>query len=143
MEGMLLWVRADALIRERTDGAKSLDDFCKRFFAAVPGKKAVAGYDLGDVVQDLKATAEYDWEAFLRRRVEAPQEALPLDVLGRLGYRLKYADKPPGAGLRLAVPSPMTRPRTHWGSGSRAGWSGSVDPGAAGGQGRAGPGACG
>ncbi|QJW99631.1 M61 family metallopeptidase [Frigoriglobus tundricola] len=103
MEGMLLWYECDALIREKTDGARSLDDFCKRFFAAVPGQKAVAGYDLADVVRDLKATADYDWEAFLRRRVTAPQEALPLEVVGRLGYRLKYADKLPGAG-QLGVP---------------------------------------
>ncbi|MBA4191452.1 MAG: peptidase M61, partial [Planctomycetaceae bacterium] len=99
MEGMLLWYECDAIIREKTDGAKSLDDFCKRFFAAVPGKTAVAGYDLTDVVRDLKATADHDWEAFLQRRVEARQESLPLDVVGRLGYRLRYADKPPGAGL--------------------------------------------
>ena len=106
MEGMLLWYECDAIIREKTDGAKSLDDFCKRFFAAVPGKQTVAGYDLADVVRDLNATAEYDWEAFLRRRVEAPQESLPLDVVGRLGYRLKYSDKPPGAELKGAVLPP-------------------------------------
>ena len=41
------------------------------------------------MVRDLKATAEYDWEGFLRRRVAAPQESLPLEVLGRLGYRLE------------------------------------------------------
>jgi predicted metalloprotease with PDZ domain len=106
MEGALLWYECDAIIREKTDGTKSLDDFCKRFFAAVPGKSTVAGYDLADVVRDLNATAAYDWEAFLRRRVEAPQEALPLDVLGLLGYRLKYADKPAGAELKGAVLPP-------------------------------------
>jgi predicted metalloprotease with PDZ domain len=106
MEGKLLWYECDALIREKTDGQKSLDDFCQRFFAAVPGKPAVAGYDLADVVRDLNATAAYDWEPFLRRRVEARQEALPLDVVGRLGYRLKYSDKPPGADLKGAVLPP-------------------------------------
>ena len=104
MEGMLLWYECDALIREKTNGAKSLDDFCKRFFAAVPGQRVVAGYDLADVVRDLKATADYDWEAFLRRRVAAPQESLPLEVVERLGYRLKYADKWPGAGQPGAPP---------------------------------------
>jgi predicted metalloprotease with PDZ domain len=104
MEGMLLWYECDAIIRERTDGARSLDDFCKRFFAAVPGRKAVAGYEFADVVRELGATAEYDWDGFLRRRVTAPQESLPLDVVGRLGYRLKYADKPPAAGPRVTAP---------------------------------------
>src|SRR5262249_31608858 len=106
MEGMLLWYECDAIIREKTDGAKSLADFCKRFFAAVPGKTTVAGYDLADVVRDLNATAAYDWEAFLRQRVEAPQESLPLDVVGRLGYRLKYSDKPAGAELKGAASPP-------------------------------------
>lgn len=104
MEGMLLWYECDAIIRERTGGERSLDDFCKRFFAPVPGQKAVAGYELADVVRDLKATAEYDWDGFLRRRVTAPQESLPLDVVGRLGYRLKYSDKPPSADPRGADP---------------------------------------
>ncbi|AMV28594.1 M61 glycyl aminopeptidase [Gemmata sp. SH-PL17] len=104
MEGMLLWYECDAVIREKSGGAKSLDDFCKRFFAAVPGKKEVAGYDLADVVRDLKATVDHDWEAFLQRRVTAPQESLPLEVVGQLGYRLKYADKAPGVGILGAPP---------------------------------------
>jgi predicted metalloprotease with PDZ domain len=94
MEGMLLWYECDVIIRERTNGAKSLDDFCKRFFARVPGQETVAGYELADVVRDLKATADYDWDGFLQRRVMAPQETLPLDVIGSLGYRLKYSDRP-------------------------------------------------
>jgi predicted metalloprotease with PDZ domain len=106
MEGMLLWYECDAIIRERTDGARSLDDFCKRFFAPVPGRKAVAGYEFEDVVRELGATAEYDWEGLLRRRVTAPQESLPLDVVGRLGYRLRYTDKPPAADTRVTAPPP-------------------------------------
>lgn len=106
MEGKLIWYECDAIIREKTEGAKTLDDFCKRFFAPVPGKKTVAGYELADVVKDLKATADYDWDAFFRRRVTAPQEALPLDVVEKLGYRLKYADKPvPGGGDNPAADS--------------------------------------
>ncbi|MBI1323192.1 M61 family peptidase [bacterium] len=99
-EGMLIWYEADALIRERTDGKKSLDDFCRSFFAAVPGKKHVAGFALEDVVRELNAIAEYDWDRFFRDRVEKPQPALPREVVGRLGYRLKYADTPPPAELR-------------------------------------------
>lgn len=98
MEGMLLWYECDAIIREKTNGAKSLDDFCKRFFASVAGAKTVAGYEFADLIKDLQATADYDWEGFLKRRVAAPQETLPLDVLGRLGYRLHYTDKPLAPG---------------------------------------------
>ncbi len=104
-EGMLLWYECDTIIREKTDNAKSLDDFCRRFFAKVKGRDTVAGHDYGDVVRDLKATADYDWDAFLQRRVTMPQESLPLDLVERLGYRLRYTDKapalpppPPGSG---------------------------------------------
>lgn len=128
-EGALLWYECDAIIREKTDGAKSLDDFCKRFFAAVPGKKSVAGYDLADVVRDLNATAAYDWEVFLRRRVEASQESLPLDVVGRLGYRLKYSDKPPGGELKGAVLPPDNPAGDSLGASIMAGEIRAVDPG--------------
>lgn len=97
MEGMLIWYECDTIIREKTNGAKSLDDFCQRFFAPVAGQKTVAGFEFADVVRDLKATADHDWEAFLQRRVSAPQESLPLEVVGKLGYRLAYADKPGGS----------------------------------------------
>ncbi|MES2572021.1 MAG: M61 family peptidase, partial [Verrucomicrobiota bacterium] len=33
-EGLLVWLEADALIREKTGGRKSLDDFCRKFFSA-------------------------------------------------------------------------------------------------------------
>ncbi|MBS0201518.1 MAG: M61 family metallopeptidase [Planctomycetes bacterium] len=94
-EGMLIWYECDAIIRERTDGAKSLDDFCKRFFAHVKGLDTVAGHDYQDVIRDLKATADYDWDTFLQRRVTMAQESLSLEVIDRLGYRLRYTDKPP------------------------------------------------
>ena len=101
-EGMMIWYEADAIIREKTDGAKSLDDFCKKFFAKVPGKTTVAGHDFDDVVRDLNSVAAYDWATFLNRRVGSPQDSLPLEVVTKLGYRLRYADKP--AALTPAEP---------------------------------------
>ncbi len=52
-------------------------------------------YDLPEIVQDLKQLADYDWDGFFARRVAATQEALPLDVVGRCGYRLQYTTKLP------------------------------------------------
>ena len=109
-EGMLLWYECDTIIREKTDGAKSLDDFCKRFFAKVKGRDTVAPYEYPDVIRDLKATADYDWDSFLQRRVTLVQESLPMDVIERLGYRLHYTDKPPQANAAqpAAGPEPDT-----------------------------------
>ena len=33
-EGMLVWLEADAIIRDKSKGTKSLDDFCRKFLAA-------------------------------------------------------------------------------------------------------------
>lgn len=96
-EGMLLWMECDAIIREESKGKKSLDDFCKIFFASVPGQKQVVGYGLEDVVQALQQTQPYDWNSLLTRRVKTPLESLPLDFLVKLGYRMEYSDQPPKA----------------------------------------------
>ena len=34
-EGAMIWLDADTLIREKSQGKRSLDDFAKRFFAAL------------------------------------------------------------------------------------------------------------
>jgi predicted metalloprotease with PDZ domain len=101
-EGMLLWLEADAIIRAASEGKRSLDDFCKEFFGPRPSrpgaakdKTKVVPYELADVVKALKGVADHDWERFFARRVSAPLENLPLDVVGRCGYRLQYATKPP------------------------------------------------
>jgi predicted metalloprotease with PDZ domain len=94
-EGALLWMEADAIIRQKTEGRRSLDEFCKRFLGKNDAKGEVVPYDLAEIVRHLKDTAEYDWEPFLTQRVSRPLAALPLELIGRLGYRLQYVPKPP------------------------------------------------
>jgi predicted metalloprotease with PDZ domain len=99
-EGALLWLEADAIIRERTEGKKSLDDFCKKFLGANRTDVSVVPYDTPEIIKDLNELAEFDWETFLASRVSKPQDALPLDFVARCGYRLKYATEPPaGAAI--------------------------------------------
>jgi predicted metalloprotease with PDZ domain len=93
-EGALLWMEVDAIIRQRTDGARTLDDFCRRFLGKNSAPGDVVPYDMAEVVGHLKATADHDWGAFLTQRVSRPLDALPLDLLGRIGYRLQYGPKP-------------------------------------------------
>lgn len=95
-EGLLIWLEADAIIREQSGGKRSLDDFCKKFFA--PGRAAevptVAPYELGEITGLLKGLADYDWEKFFKERVGSPQPALSLAFVEKLGYRLQYSPKP-------------------------------------------------
>jgi predicted metalloprotease with PDZ domain len=95
-EGALIWLEADAIIRERSEGKKSLDDFCRKFLGANRTDVSVVPYELPEIVKDLRELADFDWESFLEKRVSKPQDSLPLEVVGRCGYRLKYANEPPG-----------------------------------------------
>ena len=95
-EGALIWLEADAIIRDVSHGERSLDDFCKRFLgpSEKPGK--VVPYDRAEIVAILKELADQDWAAFFDRRVSSPLDALPLDAVARCGYRVGYASKPSG-----------------------------------------------
>ncbi len=95
-EGALLWLEADALIREKSGGHKSLDDFCKKFFAADRSKQPlVIPYELSEVITDLKELADVDWSTFFNDRTTKTKDALNLDFLPQtLGYRLQYEAQP-------------------------------------------------
>jgi predicted metalloprotease with PDZ domain len=95
-EGMLVWLEADAIIRDASDGTKTLDDFCRKFLGANRSTAKVVPYELPEIVKTLRDLAEFEWEPFLESRVAQTQDTLPLDVVGRLGYRLRYATQPPG-----------------------------------------------
>lgn len=94
-EGLLVWLDADTLIRERTAGRRSLDDFARRFYG-VPsenGSRRVNTFDFDDVVAALNAVAPYDWATFLRERFDEAGTEPPLDGITRGGYRLVFTEE--------------------------------------------------
>ncbi len=93
-EGLLIWLDADARIREFTAGRKSLDDFARAFFGPGDRDWGVSTYDLDTVVQTLNAVAPYDWAAFLKTRVYDVAPQAPLAWIARSGYRLVYTAEP-------------------------------------------------
>ena len=93
-EGQLIWLDADTLIRERTGGRKSLDDFARGFFGVRDGSFVTDTYSFEDVVAALNAVAPYDWTSFLRSRLDGHGPGAPLDGLARGGYKLVYTDTP-------------------------------------------------
>ena len=92
-ESALLWIDVDALIRERTAGRRSIDDFARAFFAGQTGPTGVSTYRFEDVVAALNRVTPYDWNGYLRERV---YQAAPPPVAGieRGGYRLVWKDEP-------------------------------------------------
>lgn len=93
-EGQLVWLDADTLIRERSQGKRSLDDFAKVFFGIGDRSRTTVTYTVADVVAALNVVEPYDWIAFLRARLDAVAKPAPLDGLRRGGYRLIYTDTP-------------------------------------------------
>jgi predicted metalloprotease with PDZ domain len=93
-EGALLWLEADTLIRERSRGRRSLDDFARAFFGIDDGSTTTVTYTLADVVAALNDVQPYDWAAFFHERLDSAGVAAPLAGIERGGYRLVYNDKP-------------------------------------------------
>jgi len=93
-EGQLVWLDADTLIREKTGGKKSLDDFAKAFFGVENGSYVPLTYDFDTVVQTLNGVVAHDWATFLKTRIEGLSARAPLDGLTRGGYKLVYTDTP-------------------------------------------------
>jgi predicted metalloprotease with PDZ domain len=93
-ESALIWLDVDTLIRERSKGARSLDDFARAFFGINDGSFAVVTYTFEDVVKALNAVEPNDWSSFLRQRLDAIAKPAPLDGFKRGGYKLVYTDTP-------------------------------------------------
>ncbi|WP_129792330.1 M61 family peptidase [Sphingosinicella sp. CPCC 101087] len=91
-EMLLVWLEADMLIRTRSRGRRSLDDFCRRFLARQAGDPAVAPYTRADVVRALRSVEALDWDAFFRARVDAVAPPVPLAGLAAAGWTLDYDD---------------------------------------------------
>lgn len=89
-EGTLIWLDADVTIRRLSNGAKSLDDFCKLWAGGASTGPEVKPYTFDDVVRTLNAVQPYDWAKFLKDRVDIATPRAPLDGITGGGYRLEF-----------------------------------------------------
>ena len=90
-EGTLLWLDADVTIRQRTNGAKSLDDFCHLFHGGQGGPE-LKPYTFDDIVRALNTVAPYDWATFLHDRVDRVQAHPPMQGVTQGGWQLAWSD---------------------------------------------------
>ena len=93
-EGTLLWLEVDTIIREKTKGARSLDDFCRRFHGGPSTVAKVVPYELPEVEKTLGEVAPYDWHGFFASRVDAITAHPPLAGLSAGGWKVVYDDQP-------------------------------------------------
>lgn len=91
--GQMIWLEADALIRSKTGGKKSLDDFAKAFFGVNDGEWKVQNlYTFEDVVAVLNGVLPYDWTSFLRERLDGKKGIT--GGIEEAGWKLVYKDTP-------------------------------------------------
>src|SRR5262249_30980616 len=94
-EGLLIWLEADVTIRRQTNGAKSLDDFCRRFHGGESTPPRVLPYTFDDLVTELNAVAPYDWRKFLNDRLDSTAPHAPLGGIANGGWSLAWNDSVP------------------------------------------------
>ena len=100
-EGSLIWLDADVLIRSRSNGKLSLDDFCHRFHGGQDTAPVLKPYTFDDIVSTLNEVTPYDWRDFLDARVNRVNPHAPLAGITNGGWKLVYTDKP-NTEIRIA-----------------------------------------
>ncbi|HEY1263722.1 MAG TPA: hypothetical protein VGF06_09370 [Terriglobales bacterium] len=93
-EGGLIWLRADVIIREKTQGKASLDDFLRSFLGQKDTGPIVAPYTREDVEAALNAICPFDWHGFFQQRIYEVNPKPPTEGLESAGWRLVYNDTP-------------------------------------------------
>ncbi|OLE54898.1 MAG: hypothetical protein AUG51_06060 [Acidobacteria bacterium 13_1_20CM_3_53_8] len=93
-EGLLIWLEADTIIRQQSNGSRSLDDFCRAFHGGQSGAPKVLPYTFDDVVAALNRAAPYDWRGFFTSRINNVNPHPPLGGIERSGWKLVYTDVP-------------------------------------------------
>jgi predicted metalloprotease with PDZ domain len=93
-EGSLIWLDADVLIRQKSNGKLSLDDFLYKFHGGQSGTPRVTTYDLNEIVQTLNSVVATDWRKFFVDRVYSIDKNAPMGGITNGGWKLIYNDVP-------------------------------------------------
>jgi predicted metalloprotease with PDZ domain len=93
-EGALLWLDVDTKLRLLTTDAKSMNDFCKIFYAGSDGEPEMNTYTFDDVVATLTSLVPYDWSTFLRTRLDSTSTKTPEEAIENSGWKIVYNEEP-------------------------------------------------
>ncbi|HNU08355.1 MAG TPA: hypothetical protein PKO33_11365, partial [Pyrinomonadaceae bacterium] len=92
-EGALIWLEADVLIREKSGGTKSLDDFLHAFHGGISGGPKLVTYTFDDVVRTLNDVQPFDWRSFFIERVYKVKSGAPVGGIDSGGWKLVYTSE--------------------------------------------------
>ncbi|WP_374296031.1 M61 family metallopeptidase [Sphingomonas sp.] len=93
-EGLMVWMEVDAMLRQKSNGTKSIDDFARAFFGIRDGDWGVVTYTFEDVARTLNAIVPYDWAGFLNQRLTETGQPAPINGFAMNGYKLVYTPEP-------------------------------------------------
>ena len=92
-ESALHWLEADTIIRQQSEGMRSLDDFCRVFFGGTNRGVEVQPYREEELLRALRAVLPtYDWASWLTRRFDATEPTAPRAGLEGAGWRLSLGE---------------------------------------------------
>jgi len=93
-EGLMVWMEVDAMLRQKSGGTKSIDDFARAFFGVRDGDWGELTYRFEDVVATLNGVLPYDWAGFLTQRLTETGKPAPVAGFAMNGYTLVYTPVP-------------------------------------------------
>ena len=93
-EGALIWMDADVLIRQKSGGKRSLDDFMKKFHGGQNTAPKIVPYNFEEIVRTLNEVTPYDWRGFLTTRIYDIEKNAPMGGITNGGWKLVYDDTP-------------------------------------------------
>jgi predicted metalloprotease with PDZ domain len=91
-ESVLLWLEADAIIREKTNGRASLDDFTRRFYGGNTGKPELKPYTYDELIATLNAVVPYDWRKHFDTRISSLDPRAPIGGITNHGWKVVFND---------------------------------------------------
>ncbi|HEY1730082.1 MAG TPA: hypothetical protein VGG22_17060 [Candidatus Baltobacteraceae bacterium] len=94
VEGHLLWLDVDTIIRERSHGTRSIDTFLHRYTLPAVTGPIVKTYTRAEIEALLNDVEPYDWHAFFQRHVYTATATPPEDELARAGWKLVWNQTP-------------------------------------------------
>ena len=100
VEGAMVWMEVDSMLRQMSGGTKSIDDFARTFFGLKDGDFGEVTYTFDDVVSTLNGVQPYDWASFLRMRLTETGKPAPVAGFEKNGYKLVYTDQPTTVPIR-------------------------------------------
>ena len=94
-EAVLIWLEADAILRQRSQGRYSIDEFCRRFHGGSSGPPGVVPFKLNDIVATLTEMVPYDWDGYFAERMQSTSARAPMGGIEASGWRVTYSDTLP------------------------------------------------